>query len=65
MSSKLHARGLLLLVVTCTAPALGSSYYNNEYFPYITNEEIGKYWGSTVNPQQVIKMPFSCEQLYG
>lgn len=61
---KLLGTILLLVAGLCTTLALSSSYYNNEYFPYITNNEIGKSWGSLVDPQNAIKEPFSCEQLY-
>ena len=58
------AEGLLLMSAICATPAWSSAYYNNEYLPHVPNSEVGESWGRTVDAQNIIKRPFSCEQIY-
>lgn len=54
----------LLRLLFFTAPVLSSSYYNNEYFPYILNREIENSWTNEVKVNNFVKKSFSCEQIY-
>lgn len=54
----------LLRLLFFIVPVLSSSYYNNEYFPYILNREIENSWTDEVKVNNFVKKSFSCEQIY-
>ena len=54
----------LLLAAISSVSVIASSYYNNEFFPYTSNKEVGETWKNVVDVQRFIKESFSCECLY-